>query len=131
MKFQKKHFENAKCSTKFQIYLNFLFGAARMAFSGCPFHFFTFLAARIMLRRSGFRGFQLGFKTCKQFVNLVDLVKSFQRSRVKFSFFSLFQCPFFSIFFSKQIAIQKSTSICLRKSASIQPRTGRSKFAKN
>ena len=87
MKFQTKHFENAKCSTKFQIYLNFLFGAARMAFSGCPFHFFTFLAARIMLRRSGFRGFQLGFKTCKQFANLVDLVKSFQRSRVQFFIF--------------------------------------------
>ena len=37
------------------------------------------LVARIMLRRSGFRGFQIGFKRCKR-LNLVDLVNSFLAS---------------------------------------------------
>ena len=101
------------------------------------------------LARSVFLGFQIGVPRCKRFllrgcvlrpddacqkrfswffnwipkvqkcVNLVDLVKSFQRSFVQIFICQSLPMYLFSIFFSNEIAIQ--TSIYLQTLASIQP----------
>ena len=55
----------------------------RTANAECPLHIFHLfplgLAAQMMLRRSIFRGFQIGFKKCIECADLVHLVKRFLR----------------------------------------------------